>query len=92
MNDEMIAKEPARDPQVRSWIAELHSAVEEANKVAAELDSRLAPILRSEPPRNPETSKEDCELVTVADEIRSAVRGVSVLIERQRSMLDRAEI
>lgn len=92
MNDEMMAKEPAKDPQVRYWIAQLHEAVEEANKFASALDSRLAPVLRSEPPRNSETVKEDCELVTVADEIRLAVRGISALIERQRSMLDRAEV
>ena len=92
MNDEMNAKEPARNPQVRSWIKELHGAVEEATKTVAELDSRLAPVLRSEPPADIGATKEDCELVTIADEIRSAVRGISRVIEVHRSITNRAEV
>ncbi|MEM6911074.1 MAG: hypothetical protein AAF555_05770 [Verrucomicrobiota bacterium] len=64
----------------------------ELQKTCHQLDEKSAPVMRVIPSGDEVCGKDDCELVTIADEIRSATRNVQIVIRNHRSMLDRAEV
>lgn len=87
------AIEPQRQSHVSNETDQLHTVVERLTNAVDQLRSRLAPVLRSEPP-HPIGSKDSAVaevLVPVAEGIRNARIQVSNTVANVESLLARLE-
>jgi len=86
MNDQCT-----RQPQVIEWTNRLGEMLEVANHTQEELEKRISPVMRNDPmgikPESPDEA-----LVPMADVLRTMVRKVERLIDRNQTMVRQLEI
>lgn len=87
------ASAPRGAGQVSVHLEKLAALVEEAMKLQHELEARLVPVVRPEPPTGSgEIGKIGEVLVPMADMLGQRTNVLSDLVDRQRNLLQRLEL
>jgi len=82
----------ARKPEVAMQMELLEEALARAGELESNMLSRLASVLRDEPPREEPVATPDEALTPLASEVRSAVRMLSRTSDMYENILDRIEL